>query len=146
MRQRWTEAVEDMNFTRSSREAWSLLRKLGDSTVHAKRKSPISPDQVANQIIETSRAPREKRYTVEIKRELRTLRRNSPTESDFSRPFTEEEVTIAIKDVKPGKAPGLDTSRISYPCWEKCNQMAGSLFLEHYNNWPISQKSLRSLK
>ncbi|XP_060534517.1 uncharacterized protein LOC132706936 [Cylas formicarius] len=88
-RDKWTSTVESLDFKKSSRKAWSLLRKLGDD----------GP---------TSRGKSIKQFTTNIKKQLKHLKLTSPEESTFSCPFTIEEVNTAIKDTKSGKAPGLD--------------------------------------
>ncbi|XP_072384497.1 uncharacterized protein [Diabrotica undecimpunctata] len=105
--QKWTETVESLNFQTSSRQAWTLLRKLGSGTPITRNKTTINPNTIASHLVSTSRAPKDKPHTIKVKRELKTLKFQS-AETEYSRPFACKEVTIALKDVKPGKAPGFD--------------------------------------
>jgi len=55
---------------------------------HTKRQNTtISPNAVASYIVATSRAPKDKQHTVEIKRQLKTLKAQA-TETEHSRPYT----------------------------------------------------------
>lgn len=105
--QKWSETVESMNFQTSSRQAWSLLRKLGSGAPAQRQKPGISPNAIASHIAATSRAPKVKAHTIEIKRELRNLKHHA-RESIHARPVTLAEIETALKDVTPGKAPGFD--------------------------------------
>lgn len=106
--QKWVETVENLNFQTSSRKAWSLIRKLGGGIPPQKQKeSPISPNSVASHIVQTSRAPGDKAHTKRIRRHLKTLKSKS-IETQYSCPFTYEEISAALRDVTPGKAPGFD--------------------------------------
>lgn len=86
-RDRWIETVENTDFHRSSRKAWTLLRNLGGSTRQNRPSSQISANQIANYIAETSRSRRDKEHTIEIKRKLKELRTTTPHISEYSQPF-----------------------------------------------------------
>lgn len=107
-RQKWIQTVEGLDFTRSSRKAWSLLRKLGESTPVVKSIPQITPDQIASHIATTSRVPGDKKHTKHIRCQLHALKSTAPCASSYSRPFTPLEVQEALKDLKPGKASGFD--------------------------------------
>lgn len=107
-REKWINTVESLDFKKSSREAWSLLRKLGDGKSTSRSTPKIHPNKIAAHIVTTSRGKREREFTKDIKKELRNLKANSPDESEYSQPFSTEEVSAAIKDIKTGKAPGQD--------------------------------------
>lgn len=105
--QKWTETVERLNFQTSSRQAWSLLRKLGEGAPKQRQTLGTNPNKVASHLVATSRAPKDKEHTIQIKRELKTLKTEA-TETKHSRPFTTEEISKALDDVTAGKAPGFD--------------------------------------
>lgn len=106
-KQKWVEMVESMNFQTSSRQAWSLLRKLGSGAPTQRLQADISANAVASHIVATSRTPRDKEHTHEIKLKLRNKKKEA-RESEYSYPFTLEEIEVALKDVSPRKAPGFD--------------------------------------
>lgn len=59
-RQKWIETVENLDLKHSSRRAWSLMKKLGDSTHVPVNKAEVTPNQVANHIGNMSRATSDK--------------------------------------------------------------------------------------
>ncbi|KAG5870121.1 hypothetical protein JTB14_000097 [Gonioctena quinquepunctata] len=101
-REKWTETIENLNFQTSIRQAWALSRKLGIGAPTRRQNTTVSPSAVASHIVVTSRAPKDKEHTAEVKREAQA------TETEQSRPYTREEVSNDLKDVKSGKAPGFD--------------------------------------
>lgn len=105
-RKKWEDKVSSLDYTKSSRQAWSLLRKLGDGKTTARTTSEIHPDKIASHIVMTSKSKRSKNLTKDIKKELKFLKRRSPI--THSKPFSVEEINIAISDTKSGKAPGED--------------------------------------
>lgn len=107
-RQKWIETVEALNFTQSSRQAWSLLRKLGSGNPPIRDKLIVNPNAIATHIVSISRAPRDRDHTIQVKRELKGLKAATPLSSEYSRPFTDDDITKALEDVKTGKAPGFD--------------------------------------
>lgn len=107
-RQKWMETVEKLDFSKSSRKAWSLLRKLGSSRHSTRDKVPIVPNRVASHIVANSRAPRDRDHTTKVKQDLKILKSACPPTSEYSDEFTPEEITSAISEIKSGKAPGSD--------------------------------------
>ncbi|KAG5869367.1 hypothetical protein JTB14_021971 [Gonioctena quinquepunctata] len=107
-REKWTDTVSNFDFKRSSRKAWSLLRKLGDghkATINAKQ-PPVN--KIAAHIMSTTRSLRNKAHAIQIKRELTELKTRCEGPTEFSRPVTTAEITDALKNVNAGKAPGPD--------------------------------------
>lgn len=107
-RDKWTSTVEELDFKTSSRQAWSLLRKLGNEKPASRANTEIHPNKIASHIVNTSRGLGEKEFSTRIKRDLARLKTTSPAESQFSQPFSIAEIEDAIKDTKAGKAPGPD--------------------------------------
>ena len=107
-RQKWIETTENLDFKRSSRKAWSLLRKLGGGSQKTLGKLPIKPNKIAANIVTTSRSHIERRHSTQIKRELKVLKKQCPKSSNYSSTFTTEDITKALQDLKPNKAPGFD--------------------------------------
>ncbi|XP_072378913.1 uncharacterized protein [Diabrotica undecimpunctata] len=106
---KWKSTVEHIDFSRSSRKAWGLIRKLGEaSRAQHLNKSTIEPNKIANRIIENSRAPSEKTHTSTVKRALKQLKANTPATSEYSRAFSLDEINEALNQTKTGKAAGFD--------------------------------------
>ncbi|KAG5892342.1 hypothetical protein JTB14_011208 [Gonioctena quinquepunctata] len=74
---KYISAVERMNFARSSRKAWGLLRKLGECNGNAVGNASINPNQIANRIVDVYRAPTDKNHTRDVKKSLRDLKRST---------------------------------------------------------------------
>ncbi|XP_050515900.1 uncharacterized protein LOC126890764 [Diabrotica virgifera virgifera] len=107
-RQKWIKTVENLDFKKSSRQAWSLLRKIGGANQLESRESKMSPNKVASHIVSLSRAPRDRTHTTNVKRDLRALKQMNRTNSEYSARILISEITHALKEMKSGKAPGFD--------------------------------------
>lgn len=71
-REKWTETVENIDFHKSSIQAWSLRQKLGGSNPPVPPTDLITPNQVASHIATTSRAPQNIfYYTINVNKHLR---------------------------------------------------------------------------
>ncbi|KAG5861871.1 hypothetical protein JTB14_014719 [Gonioctena quinquepunctata] len=105
---KWTSAVERMNFARSSRKALGLLRKLGGCNRNVVGNASINPNQIANRIVDISRAPSDENHTRDVKQSLRDLERSTSSSSEFSHDFSAEELEQGLKDTKVEKAAGFD--------------------------------------
>nr|CAI5825299.1 unnamed protein product [Callosobruchus analis] len=107
-RSKWEDTVQHIDFTRSSRKAWSLLRKLGGGNQIQRESAPLHPNVVAHQIVKTSRAVSDKPHTRIVKQELKALKSTTNQSSTYVQPVTIAECEKALKEMKPGKAPGFD--------------------------------------
>lgn len=107
-RETWIQKTESLDFTRSSREAWSLLKKLGGCSPPNRDDPHVTPDQIASRIISLSRAPSHKQHTRKVKKELTKLKQQAVNRSEYSNDFTVAEINTALMDVKTGKSPGFD--------------------------------------
>lgn len=107
-RKKWEETTSNTDFKRSSRKAWSLLRKLGSNNTPTREIPEVTADEIAARIVTLSRAPSTKKHTKSIKKQLKTLRRSTGAHPEYSRPFTVTEINRALDDTKSGKAPGFD--------------------------------------
>ena len=108
--ERWIEAVTDIDFTHSSQKAWSSINRLTSRT-SAKKQCPISPDDIAKQLVENGTCTsRNKEFQRKVLRETSSLRYRPTLEEhiDLDLDFSIEEVPAAIKFLKQGKAPGPD--------------------------------------
>ena len=107
-RERWTETVESIDFTHSSRRAWQTINKL---TGKASKPTPcpITADAIAAQLISNGRFPNaDKGFTRKTTSEVNNLRRAPGADINLSQDFTYDEMTSAIKHLKPNKAAGID--------------------------------------
>lgn len=107
-RAKWTKTVEEMDFKHSSRKAWSLLRKIQGNKNSKQTTVKVTPNQIAAHIVDTSRAPRDRSHTIEVKKDFKTLKTSCPPSDEYSSPFTEAEINIALAETKTNKAPGFD--------------------------------------
>ena len=53
-RDRWYEAVRSIDFSHSSRKAWSILNNLTGRSRHSPRHCPVSGDAIASQLLTAS--------------------------------------------------------------------------------------------
>lgn len=108
-RTKWQETTENMNFTHSSREAWAILRHLGEASKPVKIKSSMDPEKIASAIVDNSKAvPANKHQNRRMKANLRRIKKSLPAVSEFDRPYDIDELLTAIAAMKIGKAAGLD--------------------------------------
>src|SRR5436190_200869 len=106
---KWVQAVENMNFTHSSRKAWSLLRKISSGTTSSKP-SPTeqpSPESIAKRLVKLTKFPRQKE-DIKVTYKLNEIKHSQQQALEVSRPFTSEELETAVGQVHVGKAAGLD--------------------------------------
>jgi hypothetical protein len=107
-RDKWVKTVENLNFTHSSRKAWSLLRKLstGKNINHPAVSQP-KPSDVAKRIFSLSKLKRQSsdRY---VNYELHDIKRSQQAQLEVSKDFTMEELEAAINTLSAGKAAGMD--------------------------------------
>lgn len=107
-RDRWTDTVENLDFRKSSREAWSLLNKLDGNKKIKHTSSSMSPNKVGSHLVNVSRSARDRNHTILVKSKFTQLKKDCKVENHFSTPFTLCEVTFALSQIKANKAPGAD--------------------------------------
>ena len=107
---RWIETVENLDFTHSSRKAWSTLKRLNGETSSPKNNFPVSANSVASVLMQNSRSKcHDKEFSREVKTEV-CSRLNAPSvDSNLCTLFTIEELGAAITQLENHKAPGLDS-------------------------------------
>ena len=111
-KERWTEAIHSIDFSHSSRTAWSIINNLTGRSRHSPRQCPISSNSIATQLVRNGTykgADRESSRLVA--KEVSDLwRANPPAGSpNISGDFTSAELAAALKHLKPGRAPGPDS-------------------------------------
>lgn len=107
-KQRWIETVESIDLSHSSRQGWSLIRKLGGASKLMKTSSAMNADRVARRLVQSSKAPADKQFSRRVNRMYKALRKTTPRYSDISRQFSIVDINDAIVSVKNGKASGFD--------------------------------------
>ena len=110
-RARLEEEVTKIDFTLSSRKAWSTINRLiGKSSTP--KPSPVSAKSIATILVNNvrwlNRSPKAKKHPRSVKSEIKQLVTNTPSSSDLSHPFSIEELTNATKHLEYGQAPGPD--------------------------------------
>ncbi|KAG6454980.1 hypothetical protein O3G_MSEX008972 [Manduca sexta] len=98
-----------MDFTHSSRNSWTLLRKLGGAVALTPRNTPIHPDAIAKHMRSLSRATNiNKKNAKHIRIEQAHQEQLLQPHAAYSSHFDNNELTRAINLIKCGKAVGLD--------------------------------------
>ena len=105
---RWVETTEKLDFKRSSRQGWNLIRKLGAAEKPPPRKhSSVSPNEVASHLLKVAKAPLDKATKRAAHDEWRQYLRQTTQSNDFTE-FNEAELKKVLQDLKAGTAPGYD--------------------------------------
>ena len=110
-RDRWYEAVRSIDFSHSSRKAWSILNNLTGRSRHSPRHCPISADAIASQLVRNGKYEAVDRKSSRLVfQEVSDLwRATTPDAVNISDNFSQKEFTAALQHLKPGKAPGPDS-------------------------------------
>ena len=107
-RDRWTEVVESIDFTHSSRKAWQTINRLTGRCTKPPS-CPVTADAIASELLKNGRFPdADKDVARLITQEVTSLSRVASADSNLSGEFTADELSKAMSKLKPGKAPGRD--------------------------------------
>jgi len=109
--ERWEETVNFFDFSHSSRKAWRTINKLTGKSGRSSRLCPVSANSIASQLVKNG-AHRSGEYesTRLINKQLSDLWKiPTPEGHSISEPFRPDELTAALKCLKPGKSLGLDS-------------------------------------
>ena len=52
---RWSEAVQNIDFSHSSRKAWSIINNLTGRSRHGPRHCPVSANAIASQLVKNGK-------------------------------------------------------------------------------------------
>ena len=119
-RDQWSEAVQTIDFSHSSRKTWSILNNLTDRSRRSPRHCPVSANATAPQLIRNGRNGFNHESSRLISQEVSDLWRATPTSPvNISESFASQEFAAALKYLKPGKAPDLRFyfPGANNPCW-----------------------------
>ena len=110
-RDRWSEAVRSIDFSHSSRKAWSILNKLTGRSRHSPRHCPVSADAIASQLVRNGKYEAVDRKSSRLVfQEVSDLwRATTPDAVNISDNFSQREFAAALQHLKPAKAPGPDS-------------------------------------
>jgi hypothetical protein len=106
-RNRWTSAMEEMDYTHSSRKSCALLRKLG-AAQPSRKVGSVAANDIANLLFIKSNIKPQKSEKIEARKELSELLNLCEEKTALMKDFTGEKVLNALKSVKNGKAAGTD--------------------------------------
>ena len=110
-RDRWSEAVRSIDFSHSSRKAWSILNNLTCRSQHSPRHCPVSADAIVSQLVRNGKYEAVDRKSSRLVfQEVSDLwRATTPNAVNISDNFSQREFAAALQHLKPGKAPGPDS-------------------------------------
>ena len=113
-RNRWSEAVQSIDFSHSSRKAWSILNNLTGRSRHSPRHCPVSADAIASQLVRNGKYETVDRKSSRLVfQEVSDLwRATTPDAVNISDKFSQREFIAALQHLKPGKAPGPDSQSL----------------------------------
>ena len=110
-RDRWSEVARSIDFSYSSRKAWSILDNLTGRSRHSPRHCPVSADAIASQLVRNGKYEAVDRKSSRLVfQEVSDLwKATTPDAVNISDTFSQREFTAALQHLKPGKAPGPDS-------------------------------------
>lgn len=100
--------MKEVDFVKSSKKAWKLINRLSGKSSNSNHVYPVSPDQIATQIVQNSKGMVSSAQKRRVNKEYKNNFRNSPVSSTFTTPFTVEEIAKEVSEIKCGKASGID--------------------------------------
>ena len=105
-RDRWSEAVWSIDFSHSSRKAWSILNNLTGRSQHSPCHCSISANAIASQLVRNGKYKAVDRKSSRLVfQEVSDLwRATTPDAVNNSDNFSQREFFAALQHLKPGKA------------------------------------------
>jgi len=109
--ERWEETVNSIDFSHSSRKAWRTINKVTGRFGRSSRLCPVSVNSIASQLVKNgAHKTGGRESTRRVNKQLSVLWKiPTPEGHSISEPFRSEEFAAALKRLKPGKSPGLDS-------------------------------------
>ena len=110
-RDKWSKAVRSIDFSRSSRKAWSILNNFTSRSRHSPRHCPLSANAIASQLVRNGRyeAVDHKLSRLVSQKVSDLWKATTPDPVNISDNFSQREFAAALQHLKPGKAPGPDS-------------------------------------
>ena len=107
-RDRWSEAVQTIDFSHSSRKAWSILNNLSGRSRRFPWHCAVSANAIASVLVNNGKYEDiDRKSSRLVSQEVSDLWRASTTSAvNVCGSFTPSEFAAALKHLKPGKAPG----------------------------------------
>ena len=107
--ERWIEAVESIDFTHSSRKAWSTLHGLTGTKPKTKPPPVVKTSDIASAFINNGKFKnKNKTFTRKVNTELLEQKTKPSADGYLCQEFTINEMSAALKTMTSGKAPGPD--------------------------------------
>ena len=102
-RESWRHMVESIDMTHSSKRAWAMIKRLNGDPTRPRDCTNVTPDQVASTLLLNGKAKDHRKIS------QKPIRRNIATErNESTKPFTANELDKALREMKSGKASGVD--------------------------------------
>ena len=110
-RDRWSEAVRSIDFSHSSRKAWSILNNLTGRSRHSPCHCRVSANAIGFQLLRNRKYKAVDRKSSRlVSQEVSDLwRATTPEAVNISDNFSQRKFTAALQHLKPSKAPGPDS-------------------------------------
>ena len=104
-------SVRSIDFSHSSRKAWSTLNNVTGRSRHSPRHCPVSANVIASQLVRNGKYEAVDRKSSRLVfQEVSDLwRATTPDAVNISDNFSQREFTVALQHLKPGKAMGSDS-------------------------------------
>ena len=107
--ERWIEAVESIDFTHSSRKAWSTLHRRTGTKPKTKPPPVVKTSDIASAFINNGKFKHKNTtFTRNVNTELREQNTKPSADGYLCQEFSSNEMSAALKTMKSGKAPGPD--------------------------------------
>ena len=110
-RDRWSEAVQTIDFSHSSRKAWSILNNLTGRSRRSPRHCAVSANAIASVLVNNGKYEDiDRKSSRLVSQKVSDLWRASTTSAvNVCGSFTPSKFAAALKHLKPGKALGPDS-------------------------------------
>ena len=110
-RDRWSEAVQSIDFSHYCQKPWSILNNFTGSSRHSPRHCLISADAIASQLVRNGRYEAVDRKSSQlVSQDVSDIWRATTLDPvNISDIFVHREFTAALQHLKLGKAPGPDS-------------------------------------
>ena len=108
-RDRWSEAVQNIDFSHSSRKAWSIINNLTGRSRHGPRHCPVSANSIASQLIRNGKYEDIHRESSRLISQEVSDSWRAPTLSpvNHSGDFSPRKFAAVLQQLKPSKRRAL---------------------------------------